>query len=93
MNEFKEFPLNYPEEKQIKYLANIAAKQNSAILYCNTLFALQLAALFMPIDTKNIADAESGYIGKYYGIPIYITLTFPNDKPHAVIVPQYIEEK
>ena len=93
MNEFKEFPLNYPEEEQIKCLANIAAIQNSAILYCNTLFALQLTALSVPIDTKDITDAESGYIGKYYGIPVYVTLTFPNDKPQAVIVPQYIEEK
>ena len=93
MNEIKEFPINYPEKEQIKYLANIAARQGSAILYCNTLFALQLVVQLISIDTKDITDAESGYIGKYYGIPVYITLTFPNDKPQAVIVPQYAEEK
>lgn len=93
MSKFEEFPLTYPDEKQIKYLANIAAKEGSAILYCNTRFALRLEALLIPIDTEDITDAESGYMGKYYGIPIYVTPTFPNDKPQAVIVPQYVEEK
>ena len=88
-----EFTLSFPDKTQMKYLADLAAVHGNPILYCNELFARELVAIVMPADSRPEYIHEVGYIGLYTGIPIYITNTFLNDKPYAVIVPQFIKKK
>ena len=41
-------------------------------------------------DKINIEQVrDEGYIGKYKGTIVYVTETFPCDKPYAVIVPLF----
>ena len=88
-----EFTLSFPDKTQMNYLADLAAVQGNPILYCNELFARKLIATVTPVSSKSEYIHEIGYIGMYTGIPIYITQTFLNNKPYAVIVPQFIKEK
>ena len=86
-----EFILSFPDKAQMKYLTVLASIHGDPILYCNELFARELMAMVMPtvisVDCESEYIHEIGYIGMYTGIPVYITPTFPNDKPYAVIVP------
>ena len=84
-----EFPMITPDDEQLTFIINIAAAFGEPIIYCNKLFAHELMnkISYNNIDIEQVRD--EGYIGKYKGTIVYITKTFPHDKPYAVIVPLF----
>lgn len=88
-----EFPLASAAYDEIaKFASMVTSIGANPVLYCNQLFAIELARAVFPTYQFGTFEKIDGYCGKYSGIPIYITETFPLDKPYAVIVPQFKKE-